>query len=147
MSILRNPCTDPISSLGIHRRSIKVLGISDLLKGEQEDLESCSVDYEEFFRRWNKMDMELTSHAELKIKERMILQSEIEEILKKPTVMFLDIETGYLVAVGARSSIKGHMLILVYSSGERIKLITVIDTSKKDIMRTREKKGRWVRIK
>ena len=92
------------------------------------------------------MDMELSSHAELKIKERKISKSEIEEILKNPNDMFLDIETGYLVAVGARSSIKGHMLILVHSSGERIKLITVIDTSKMDIMKTREKKGRWVRI-
>lgn len=55
--------------------------------------------------------------------------------------MFLDIETGYLVVVGARSSIKGHKLIIVYSSGERIKLITFIDTSNMDIMRMREKKA------
>ena len=93
------------------------------------------------------MNLELSSHAELKIKERRISKTEIEDVLKNPTDVFLDIETGYLVAVGARSSINGHILIIVYSSGERIKLITVIDTSKTDIMRTREEKGRWVRIK
>jgi hypothetical protein len=33
------------------------------------------------------------------------------------------------------------------SSGERIKLITVIDTSRMEIIKMREKRGRWVRIK
>jgi hypothetical protein len=38
-------------------------------------------------------------------------------ILTNPENVFLDMETGNLVAVGRRKSIKDHMLILAYSSG------------------------------
>ncbi|WP_157834015.1 DUF4258 domain-containing protein [Candidatus Methanoperedens nitratireducens] len=83
----------------------------------------------------------------MKLKERKISKSEAEDIIKNPESVFLDIETGNLVAVGERKSRPGHRLIIVYSSGERIKLITVIDTSRMEIIKMREKRGRWVRIK
>ncbi len=93
------------------------------------------------------MDFDCSSHAEFKLKERKISKSEVEDILKNPENIFLDIETGNMVAVGERKSKQGHRLIIVYSSGERIKLITVIDTSRMEIIKMREKRGRWVRIK
>ncbi len=92
-------------------------------------------------------DLECSYHAELKLKERRISKSEVVEILKNPEGVFLDIETGNPVAIGMRKSIKGHRLIIVYSSGEKIKLVTVIDTSKMEIIRIREEKGRWIKIK
>ncbi|MCX9083177.1 MAG: DUF4258 domain-containing protein [Candidatus Methanoperedens sp.] len=93
------------------------------------------------------MDFECSYHAELKLIERRISKSEIEDILTNPENVFLDMETGNLVAVGQRKSIKDHKLIIAYSSGERIKLVTVIDTSKNEIIKNREEKGRWIRIK
>jgi intergrase/recombinase len=93
------------------------------------------------------MKLEYTEHAELKLKERRISKSEIETILKNPEAVLLDVETGYLVAVGNRVYRQGHRLLVIYSPGEIIKLITVIDTSRTEIIKTREKKGRWVKIK
>jgi Domain of unknown function (DUF4258) len=93
------------------------------------------------------MALDLSEHSAYKLKERKISISEVEDVLEEPENIYLDIETGNLVAVGERKSRVGHILIIVYSSGERIKLITVIDTSKMEIIKNREEKGRWVRIK
>ena len=40
------------------------------------------------------MHFEYSVHAEQKLKERRISKSEVEEVLKGPEDMFLDIETG-----------------------------------------------------
>jgi hypothetical protein len=90
---------------------------------------------------------EFCYHAELKLKERRISKTEVGEILTNPENVFLDVDTGNLVAVGMRKSIKDHKLIIAYSSGERIKVVTVIDTSKMEIIKNREEKGRWIKIK
>jgi hypothetical protein len=71
----------------------------------------------------------------------------VEKIIKNPDEVLLDVETGNLVAVGNRISRPGHRLLVVYSPGKIIKLITVIDTSRTEIIRTREEKGRWVKMK
>jgi hypothetical protein len=62
------------------------------------------------------MHFEYSEHAEQKFKERRISKSEVEEVLKSPEDVFLDIETGNLVAVGKRSSKEGHRLIIIYSA-------------------------------
>jgi len=93
------------------------------------------------------IDFECCYHAELKLKQRRISKTEVGEILTNPENVFLDVDTGNLIAVGMRKSIKDHRLIIAYSSGERIKLVTVIDTSKMEIIRNREEKGRWIKIK
>jgi len=92
------------------------------------------------------MSIEYSEHAELKIKEREIQKHEIEEIIKNPEEVFLDVETGNLVAVGDRKSKQGHKLIVVYSQ-ERNKIVTVIDTSRMKIIKRRKALGRWVKIK
>jgi len=61
--------------------------------------------------------------------------------------VLLDVKTGNLITVGNRTSRQGHRLLVVYSPGKIIKLVTVIDTSRNEIIRTRGKKGRWVKIK
>jgi len=48
------------------------------------------------------MHFEYSKHAELKLKEREIQKYEVEEILKNPEEILLDIETGNLIAVGNR---------------------------------------------
>ena len=93
------------------------------------------------------IDFECCYHAELKLKERRISKIELEEVLTNPENLFLDVETGNLIAVGMRKSVKDHKLIIAYSSGEKIKVVTVIDTSKMEIIKNREEKGRWIKIK
>lgn len=92
------------------------------------------------------LGFEYTRHAQLKIEERGIQKSEVEEILKSPEEVLLDLETGNLIAVGKRETVRDHYLIIVYSS-EKDKVITIIDTSKKEIVNRRKEKGRWVKIK
>ena len=92
------------------------------------------------------MHIEYTRHAELKLKERRISKSEVNAIINDPDEILLDIETGNLVAVGNMESKPDHKLIVVYSHGEIIKLVTIINASKTDIVKTREKNGRWVKI-
>jgi hypothetical protein len=93
------------------------------------------------------MHFEYSVHAEHKFKERRISKSDVEEVLKGPEDVFLDIETGNLVAVGKSRSKKGHKLIIVYSPGKRIKVVTVIDTSRMEIIERREERRRWVKIR
>lgn len=92
------------------------------------------------------MNLDYTKHAQLKIEERKLQKSEVEEILKHPDEVLLDLETGNLVAVGKRKTVQGHYLIVIYSS-ETDKIITIIDTSKKEIVEKRKEKGRWVKVK
>ncbi|MHA1835212.1 MAG: hypothetical protein ACTSV7_14650 [Candidatus Baldrarchaeia archaeon] len=56
---------------------------------------------------------------------------------------------GILVVVGNRMHILVDDLIIVYLIiGNIIKVVTVIDVSKsRDIIKRREKKGRWVKIR
>ncbi len=93
--------------------------------------------------------IEFSEHAKLKLKERGIDKIEVLNVLKVPLSVFLDVETGNLVAVGNRIHKLGHQLIIVYSIiGNIIKVVTVIDVSKsRDIIKRREKKGRWVKIR
>ena len=93
--------------------------------------------------------IEFSEHAKLKLKERGIDKIEALNVLKVPLSVFLDVETGNLVAVGNRIHKLDHQPIIVYTIiGNIIKVVTVIDVSKsRDIIKRREKKGRWVKIR
>jgi len=58
----------------------------------------------------------------------------------------LDIETGNIVIVGNRNKLPGHKLLIVISQDLQ-RVITLIDTSKHDIIKQRKEKGRWIKIK
>ncbi len=92
------------------------------------------------------MHFKYSKHAEFKLKEREIQKHEVEEILKKPEEILLDVETGNLIAVGNRRSKQNHKLIIVYSQ-EKNKIVTVIDTSRMEIIKKRKEMGRWVKVK
>jgi len=92
------------------------------------------------------MEINYTNHALLKLKEREIERSEVQAVLRNPEELLLDIETGYLISVGKRKNRENHLLIVVFSPDIK-KVVTVIDTSKMDILLRRKEKGRWVRIK
>ena len=92
------------------------------------------------------MHFKYSEHAKLKLREREIQEHEVEEILRKPREILLDIETGNLIMVGDRKSKQNHKLIVVYSR-EKNKVVTIIDTSKTEIIKKRKEIGRWVKIK
>lgn len=92
------------------------------------------------------MQIEFTKHAELKMKERLIDHSDVIEILKQPEEVFLDTETGNIVFTGKFHKKQSHILIIVLSYDMK-KVITIIDTSKADIINKRKEKSRWIKIK
>lgn len=92
------------------------------------------------------MEINYTNHALLKLREREIEKSEVQAVLRNPEELLLDIETGYLISIGKRNNKENHLLIVVFSPYIK-KVVTVIDTSKMDILLRRKEKGRWVRIK
>ncbi len=92
------------------------------------------------------MRIDYTKHALLKLKEREIGRSEVQSVLRTPEELLLDIETGNLISVGKREDRENHLLIVVYSPEIR-KVVTVIDTSKVDILQKRKENGRWVKIR
>ena len=91
-------------------------------------------------------NLRYAKHAEEKLKERGIFKDEVETLIKYPEDVLLDTETGNLILVGKRENKPNHILIVVYSP-EEVKVITVIDTSKADIVEKRKEKGKWIKIK
>jgi len=79
------------------------------------------------------MEIKFTLHAKLKIKERNIDEKEIFKTIRQPEEIFLDVDTGNIVIIGERESKSGHKLIVVMSYDMK-KVITIIDTSKIDII-------------
>jgi hypothetical protein len=92
------------------------------------------------------MKIQFTKHAYLKLKEREIEKEEVKQIIEHPEEILLDTETGNIVIVGDRSLKIGHKLLVVLSEDMQ-KVVTLIDTSKIDIINRRKKKGRWIKIK
>jgi hypothetical protein len=66
--------------------------------------------------------------------------------MEHPEEILLDTETGNIVIVGDRSLKIGHKLLVVLSEDMQ-KVVTLIDTSKIDIINRRNEKGRWIKIK
>ncbi len=90
------------------------------------------------------MEFQFTLHAKLKLQERNITEEEVVKIIKSSKEYLLDKETGNLVAYGVREK-SGHILIVVLSPDMK-KIITLIDTSKGDIINKRKDRGRWIKI-
>lgn len=92
------------------------------------------------------MFFEFTRHVYLKLNERDIKESEVMQVFQHPEEIFLDTQTGNIVMVGDRISKSGHKLIVVFSEDMK-KIITLIDTSKIDLINNRKERGRWIKIK
>ena len=92
------------------------------------------------------MKIQFTKYAYLKLKEREIEKEEVKQVMEHPEEIPLDTETGNIVIVGDRSLKIGHKLLVVLSEDMQ-KVVTLIDTSKIDIINRRKEKGRWIKIK
>ena len=92
-------------------------------------------------------DLEFVEHAKLKIEERAISSLDVSTVLKTPSAVYIDVETGYFIAIG-RASKPDHYLIVVYvAQKDKVRVITVIDTTKLEIVEKRVEKERWVKVK
>jgi len=92
------------------------------------------------------LKIEFTKHAHQKLKEREIEEEEVMQIIKQPDEALLDTETGNIILIGQRSLRSEHKLLLVLSD-DMERVITIIDTSKTDIVDKRKENKRWIRIK
>jgi hypothetical protein len=92
------------------------------------------------------MKIQFTKHAYLKLREREIKELEVRQVIEHPEEILLDTETGNIIIVGDRSLKIGHKLLVVLSKDMQ-KVVTLIDTSKIDIINRRKEKGRWVKVK
>jgi len=92
------------------------------------------------------MKIQFTKHAYLKLREREIEEFEVRQVIEHPEEILLDTETGNIIIVGDRSLKIGHKLLVVLSKDMQ-KVVTLIDTSKIDIINRRKEKGRWVKVK
>jgi uncharacterized DUF497 family protein len=92
-------------------------------------------------------ELEFSEHAKLKIEERNISSSEVSTVLKKPSAVFIDVETGYFIAIGRASKPDHHLIVVYVAQKDKVKVITIIDTTKMEMAKSREEKRRWVRVK
>jgi hypothetical protein len=90
-----------------------------------------------------------TSHAKLRLKVRGVDGSEVDRILKSPQKLYFDVVSGALVAVGPRTLVKDHWLIVVYTiEGDVVRIMTVIDVSSiNNLIKKRLEKGRWIEVR
>jgi hypothetical protein len=95
------------------------------------------------------MRIKFSFHAREKLVERNISEKAVRAVLDNPHALFLDLATGYLVAIGLYVDNPRHQLIVVYEKQNAKKtVITVLDTSKGwSIAKARETKGRWLKIR
>lgn len=85
-----------------------------------------------------------TPHAKTRMEEYGIDESSVEDTIKNPENLFLDIKTGRLIAVKKQNK---KWLIVVYEGDDGITIITVFPTSKiNKIVDSRTKNGRWLEL-
>ena len=84
--------------------------------------------------------MRFSDHAIDRMRRRKVTEAEVRETLNNPDDMFLDVHTGYFVAVRKKD---GKWLIVVF---DREEIVTVVVTSKFKIVENRVKSGRWIRV-
>ncbi len=88
-------------------------------------------------------EITFTKHARERLQERSINEADVIEAVTNPDEVLFDSERGNLVAV---KRFKRMYLIVVFSPTKPLKIISIIQTSKLNIVENRIKRGRWVRI-
>ena len=89
------------------------------------------------------MNVEFTEHARKRLEERKIPEFKVAKTIDEPDEVLFDSDKGNLVAV---KRFDETYLIVVYTPTQPLKVITVIPTSKLNIVENRIRKGRWVRL-
>ncbi|MGQ4892933.1 MAG: DUF4258 domain-containing protein [Candidatus Njordarchaeia archaeon] len=84
-----------------------------------------------------------TKHAIYRMELFKLSKSQIVDVLTNPKNILYDILTKNLIAI---KPYENKQLIVVYKREEDIKVITVLLTSKHNIIRNRMRRGRWVKV-
>jgi hypothetical protein len=83
-------------------------------------------------------------HAKLRMSDYRISESEVEEVVKNPEKLFLDLKTGRIIAI--RKWMDKH-LVVVFEKNDLIVIVTVFPTSKVNkVVEKRIEKGRWLEL-
>ena len=84
-----------------------------------------------------------TKHARRRLESFGLSRDIVIEALRRPEKVFYDTLTSNLIAVKLHEA---KYLIVAFNVDKDIKVITVLLTSKHNIIINRERRGRWVRI-
>lgn len=86
-----------------------------------------------------------TEHSLMRMQQYGISREEVERVLRNPSHLFFDLQSGRYVAVGSKN---GHDLVVVYEKvGDGKIVVTTYHTSKFDKIRTAKlTSGRWVEL-
>ncbi|WP_290595851.1 MULTISPECIES: DUF4258 domain-containing protein [unclassified Archaeoglobus] len=88
-------------------------------------------------------EVKFTDHARKRLQEREIPEQDVINAVKDPDDVLFDADKGNLVAVKKVGDVH---LIVVYAPSRPLRIISVIQTSKLNIVENRIRKGRWVRL-
>ena len=88
--------------------------------------------------------IELTKHAEEKIRARAVDINDILQIISRPNMLFHDVESDALVAIGI---IGQRTLVIVFTRrNDIVRIVTVYYSSSIDkLIRRKVDRGVWVR--
>ncbi|MDJ0269487.1 MAG: DUF4258 domain-containing protein [Aigarchaeota archaeon] len=88
--------------------------------------------------------IELTRHAEEKIRVRRVDMNDVLQIISRPNMLFRDVESDTLVAIGI---IGQRMLVIVFTRrDDMVRIVTVYYSSSVDkLIRRKVDRGVWVR--
>lgn len=87
--------------------------------------------------------IEFSEHAEDRVKRRKITKDKVIRALKNPDEVLLDTATGYFVAVSRKED---RYLVVVYTPTTVKRIVSVIVTSKFNIVENRIRRKRWVKL-
>ncbi len=88
-------------------------------------------------------EIQFTDHARMRLREREIPEQDVIETVKNPDEVLFDADKGNLVAV---KKVGDMYLIVIYAPSKPVRVISIIQTSKLNIVENRIKRGRWVRL-
>ncbi len=88
-------------------------------------------------------EIQFTDHARMRLREREIPEQDGIETVKNPDEVLFDADKGNLVAV---KKVGDMYLIVIYAPSKPVRVISIIQTSKLNIVENRIKRGRWVRL-
>ncbi|WP_456478585.1 DUF4258 domain-containing protein [Geoglobus ahangari] len=87
--------------------------------------------------------IEFTPHARERMEKRSVTEDEVRDALENPDELLYDTKTGNFIAVKEQES---RYLIIVYVPMEVYRIVSVVVTTKLNIIENRIRKGRWVRV-
>ena len=89
--------------------------------------------------------MKYTNHAKEKMDEYGVTEKDVEDTIRAPEKLFLDVKTGRLI--GVRKWTEDKHLVVVYEVNDFTTIVTVFPTSKiNKVIESRVRRGRWVEL-